>query len=340
MSNNELSIYKNNRINELINIYNSNTSRLYSTFLANIRNVQTSRQTFRIKQIRIANLINQYNANVSVLKIALNANIQSVNNFLPKQIIVTKNKKALLVGINYIETPYALNGCISDVNSIKDKISNSGFKDINILTDLSPKKPTRANILTEFKNLLINSQAGDLLLFCFSGHGSNTVDRNNDETDGRDELIFCSDFQVIIDDELKTIIQTNLKENVTLFAMFDSCFSGTVLDLKYQYLDSLNYDNYTENSKQLETKGNVLMISGCNDKQTSADAVFNNIPNGAMTWSFLQSLEQNKNKTPSQQLSWRELVKSMRDLLKKSSFTQIPQLSSGQFADIDTKIFV
>jgi hypothetical protein len=153
-------------------------------------------------------------------------------------------------------------------------------------------------------------------------------------------MLFCSDFQRILDDELKTIIQTNLKENVTLFALFDCCFSGTILDLKYQYLDSLNYDNYTENSKQLETKGNVIMISGCNDNQTSADAVFNNIPNGAMTWSLLQSLEQNKNKTPSEQLSWRELVKSMRDLLKKSSFEQIPQLSSGQFADIDTKIFV
>ncbi len=336
MSNNELSIYKKNRINELTNIYNSNASRLYSILLANIRNVQTSRQTVRIKQMQITNLTNQYNSNISSLKNALNTNIQAVNNFLPKQIIVNKNKKALLVGINYIGSPYALNGCINDVNSIKDKISNRGFKDINILTDLSAKKPTRANILTEFKNLLINSQAGDLLLFCFSGHGSNTVDRNNDETDGRDELIFCSDFQVVIDDEFKTIIQTTLKENVTLFAMLDSCFSGTVLDLKYQYLDSLNYDNYTENSKQLETKGNVLMISGCNDKQTSADAVFNNIPNGAMTWSFLQSLEQNKDK----QLSWRELVKSMRDLLKKSRFTQIPQLSSGQFADIDTKIFV
>jgi hypothetical protein len=336
MSNNELSIYKKNRINELTNIYNNNASRLFSTFSTNIKTIQTSRQTVKIKQRQIANLTNQYNANISALKNALNANIKAINNFLPKQITINKNKKALLVGINYIDSPFALYGCISDVNSVKDKISNAGFKDINILTDLTPKKPTRANILNDFKNLMINSQSGDLLLFLYSGHGTNATDRNNDETDGRDEMLFCSDFQRILDDELKTIIQTNLKENVTLFALFDCCFSGTILDLKYQYLDSLNYDNYTENSKQIETKGNVIMISGCNDNQTSADAVFNNIPNGAMIWSFLQSLEQNKDK----QLTWRELVKSMRDLLKKSSFEQIPQLSSGQFADIDTKIFI
>ena len=175
-------------------------------------------------------------------------------------------------------------------------------------------------------------------MFFYSGHGSYTLDRNNDEQDGYDELIIPCDFKGIIDDELKSIIQTNLKENVTLVGLFDSCFSGTVLDLKYQYLDSLNYDKYTENSKQLETKGNVLMISGCTDNQTSADAFFNGKPNGALTWSFLETLNQNKNK--STKCKWRDLVKTMRDLLKKSKFSQIPQLSSGQFTDIDSEIFI
>ena len=117
------------------------------------------------------------------------------------------------------------------------------------------------------------------------------------------------DLKPIIDDELKTIIQQNLKPNVTLFAMFDSCFSGSVLDLRYQYMDSLNYDNYSENIKQIDTQGNVFMISGCSDYQTSADSVFNNRANGAMTWSLLEALKQKPN------CNWRELVKSMRDLL-------------------------
>ena len=116
--------------------------------------------------------------------------------------------------------------------------------------------------------------------------------------------------------------------------MFDSCFSGSVLDLKYQYLDSLNYDKYTENDKDAITIGNVFMISGCTDEQTSADAVFDNKANGAMTWALLQSL----NQTPT--ASWKELLKSMRDILKKSQFSQIPQFSSGKFVDIDTPVFI
>ena len=180
----------------------------------------------------------------------------------------------------------------------------------------------------------MNCQAGDLLFFVYSGHGSYAIDRNGDEKDGRDELIVSCDLQGVLDDELKTLIQTYLKADVTLFALFDSCFSGSVLDLKYQFMDSLNYENFTENSKQLETLGNVFMISGCTDNQTSADAVFEGKANGAMTWSLLESLKQKPN------INWRELVVNMRDLLKTSEFTQIPQFSCGTFENIDATVFI
>lgn len=331
----ELAIYKEKRILELKNAYNSTVASLLSALNANIRIVQNSRVlSAKVKQTNINNLNIQYNANVNNLKIALNNNITAIQNFQPKPITTNKNKKALLIGINYTGTPNELYGCINDVTLIKERISKNGFNSINILTDLTSKKATRDNILAELKSLLINSQSGDLLFLLYSGHGSYTIDRNKDETDGRDELILPCDLKAILDDELKSLIQTNLKSDVTLFAMFDSCFSGTVLDLRYQYLDTLNYDNYTENDKTLETIGNVFMISGCNDKQTSADSVFNDQANGAMTWSLLESLKQKPN------CSWRELVKNMRALLKEYNYQQIPQFSSGTFADIDKPIFI
>ena len=330
----ELSIYKQNRIKEFQNIYNSNTSRLYSNVVINIRNIQNSRLNVKTKKIQLINLINQYNNNVNSLKTVFDKSILSINTYVPKSIIINKNKNALLIGINYIGTQNELYGCINDVNSIKDRITLNGFNNITIMTDLTSKKATRDNILNEFKNLLVNSQEGDLLFLLYSGHGSYSLDKNNDETTGYDQLIVPCDFKMILDDELKIIIQQNLKKNVTLFSMFDSCFSGSVLDLKYQYMDSLNYDNFTENSKELETIGNVFMISGCNDYQTSADAFINNKATGAMTWSLLEALKQKPN------CNWRELVKSMRDLLKKSQYEQIPQFSSGTFENIDASVFI
>lgn len=330
----DLDTYKQNRINENTVIFNTSVSRLYSAAVSNIRSIQRKRQSNSLKQRQINSLINQYYANVNNLKSNLDKSVSSIKNYIPKTIINNKNKRALLIGINYTGTSNELYGCISDVNSIKERISSQGFNDINIMTDLTTKKATRINILEGFKNLLINSQSGDLLFFLFSGHGSYIIDRNGDEKDGRDELIVSCDLQSILDDELKSLIQTHLKKDVTLFALIDSCFSGSVLDLKYQFMDSLNYEKFTENSKQLETIGNVLMISGCTDDQTSADAVFNGKPNGAMTWSLLESLKQKPN------VNWRELIKNMRDLLNTSQFTQIPQFSCGTFENIDTKVFI
>ena len=331
----ELSIYINNRINEMRNTFNLNVSRLNYPLVANIITIRNSRRlSYAQKQQQINALISQFSSNYRSLLNTLNTNITNIRNFNPTPIVINKNKKALLIGINYNGTPNQLHGCINDIDAISERISKNGFDNITTLTDNTSVKPTKNNILNAFTNLLANSQSGDILFFAYSGHGSYSIDRNGDETTGYDQLIVPSDLNMISDDELKLIIQSNLKSGVTLFAMFDSCFSGSVLDLRYQYMDSLNYDNYTENNRELETNGNVFMISGCSDYQTSADAFINNKANGAMTWSLLETLKQTPNCT------WRELLKTMRDLLKTSNYSQIPQFSSGKFENIDTTIFI
>lgn len=330
----ELNAYRQRRINALIATHRSNINRLYSSAVAKIRNIQRSRLSPQSKRAQIFVVVANYNANIKSSITNTNKNVAVIKNYVPPALKINKNKNALLIGINYTGTEYELNGCINDVNTIKDRISQQGFQNIQMLTDLTSEKPTRENILREFTALLSSAQEGDLLFFSYSGHGSYTLDKNGDENTLYDQLIVPSDFKAIVDDELKAIIQTNLKKGVTLFAMFDSCFSGSVLDLKYQYMDSLNYDKYTENDKELETNGNVFMISGCSDYQTSADAFINNKATGAMTWSFNEALKQND------KCSWRELVKNMRTLLKTSQYDQIPQFSCGTFENIDAPIFI
>ena len=330
----ELDTYKKNRIKDLTNKYNSDLARLKTNLANNIKIVNKSFVKPKIKQQNINNLINQFNSNVKILNDNLKNNISIINKFTPNQIVINKNKKALLTGINYLGTQNELKGCIDDINDIYDRISKKGFTDIIVLTDNTVVKPTKQNILNAFTNLLVNSQQGDLLFWAHSGHGSYTLDTNGDEKTGYDQLIVSLDFNMISDDELKQLIQKNLKPGVTLFAMFDTCFSGSVLDLKYCYMDSLNYDNYTENEKELETLGDVFMISGCTDYQTSADAVINGRDNGAMTWSLLDSLKKNSN------CSWRDLLKSMRNSLKSSGFDQLPQFSTGKFENIDATVFI
>lgn len=338
MSNSDLVTLKQNRIRALNQNFTATVARLNAVLNTNVRAINASRRlSLAQKRQQINSLLHQYNTNVSLLQSQLSRNIAVIQSIsLPTAPTPNASKRALLIGINYIGTSNELYGCINDVHCMRTRLLANGFqdKDIQLMTDTTSMKPTKSNILSAFRNLLATAKPGDLLFFMYSGHGSYTFDRNNDETTGYDQLIVPLDMNAIVDDELKGILQSSLQANVTLFAMFDSCFSGSVLDLRYQYMDSLNYDQFTENGKELETKGDVFMVSGCTDYQTSADAFIDNQANGAMTWSLLKSLKQ----TP--RCSWRELVKNMRDLLRTSAYDQIPQFSSGTFENIDSPVFI
>lgn len=325
----DLQLYKKNRIDDLRKKYSKDIDSLNRQFRMMITSIQKKKIKATLKQPQYIEAKTMYTMHVSTLHSQLQTQITSVQSFVPTLPIIT-NKKALLIGINYIGTSNELNGCINDVMSVKERLTQSGFS-ITTLTDT--ENPTRNNILNEFTNMLKNASPGDLLFFLYSGHGSYVLDKQGDEKDGYDEVLVSSDFKGILDDELKAIITQYLKKDVTLFGMFDSCFSGTILDLKYQFLDSENYDKYTEHSTNLTTVGNVYMISGCTEHQTSADAYINNKYQGAMTWSLLESL-----KLP--QTSWKTLLQHMRNLLKNSGYTQIPQFAAGNFVNIDSNVFI
>jgi hypothetical protein len=232
---------------------------------------------------------------------------------------IVPKKSALLIGINYTNTKNQLYGCINDIQEVAKTLTRKGYT-CRMLSDLTPIKATKNNILTAFKQLLMNANSGDTLFFHYSGHGTNTIDRNKDELDGRDEMICPCDLNMINDDELNQIVQTYLKPNVTLFALFDSCFSGTVLDLKYNYLSNI------QNTRVPETISNVIMISGCMDNQTSADAYINKRWCGAMTTAFLTCINSR---------SLKALIINMRNYLKTNNYSQIPQLSSGNLLNIN-----
>jgi hypothetical protein len=102
------------------------------------------------------------------------------------------------------------------------------------------------------------------------------------------------------------------------------------LDLKYTY-----NPNIVNNPKVLETSGQVFMISGCTDEQTSTDAVINTgkklISSGAMTYSFLKTIEQE-----GKNVTIKKLIETMLAKLKDGGFTQTPLFSCGNSVDIST----
>ncbi|KAK4515944.1 PlsC domain-containing protein [Mucor velutinosus] len=158
-------------------------------------------------------------------------------------------KKALLIGINYFNTDNELSGCINDVHNIKQFITSMyGFQedDMVILTDDQDRDtkfyPTKANILSAMEWLVSDSQPNDSFFFHYSGHGGRVRDEEGDEDDGYDETIYPVDFDSyegtsgqIIDDQMHDILVRPLCKGSRLTCIFDSCHSGTALDLPFVY---------------------------------------------------------------------------------------------------------
>jgi hypothetical protein len=237
--------------------------------------------------------------------------------------------------MNYPGTTYKLSGCVNDINTIeKLLIEKFNFKNIVKLHDSSSILPTKINILLQLKLLLSQSNSGDVLFFHYSGHGSQIKDINGDETDGMDEVIIPVDYfsnnSIIVDDDIKGIIQENLKEGVKLIVLMDCCNSGTIFDLKYNY-DS-NW-NQVVNNKSLDTKGDIILISGCSDPQKSYDTYVNSIYQGSTTRSFTESIKTT--------ITWKQMINNMRQILINSGLSvQVPQISSGRPFDINNVIVI
>jgi hypothetical protein len=328
----EIGKYKDDKISNLKKIYNSQLS---NERLKYNKNINSIRRNFLLsifqRSLKLKELQKEYNSIIISINEDLKSKTLLIQQIPVKDIKNIKNKKALLIGINYTNTNYELNGCINDVNLIVNYIQNKGFSEITVITDKTELKPTRYNIISSLENFLSNASDNDFLFFHYSGHGSTEFDNSYDEKDNQDETIVSSDLFNIKDDELSNIIKTNLTSNATLFAIFDSCHSGSILDLKYTFSEMSGKLIINEEQKYDNINPNIIMISGCKDNQYSLETLTDKGVGGLMTWAFNDVITKNPN------LSWKELYLNIKKLLKNIKAVQIPQLSMGSLIEINDK---
>lgn len=165
---------------------------------------------------------------------------------------------ALLVGVaDYNEASGIkdLLGPRNDVSILWRALKQRGAspEDIAVLTDNLPQGPDfpvakglaeSANILAELDRLAEVAEAGDTVLFYYSGHGSRQPDNPDEpedepETDGMDQVLLPSDVgsydpikrrlkNSIIDDVLGAKISAIRAKGAFVWAVVDACHSGTV----------------------------------------------------------------------------------------------------------------
>lgn len=259
------------------------------------------------------------------------------------------DKYALCIGINdYPGTGSDLSGCVNDANDWAHALKTRKY-DVTLLLD---RDATRAGMVEALKGLVAGSGKGDSLVFTYSGHGSWVPDRNDDEADGRDEMLCPWDIgrnQYLLDDDL-AILLAGKGEGAKLYFISDSCFSGTVtrfapgllapemkLQPRARFLPPETFLKSKEEiaaarrvalaGRSTRQKYPALLAAACNDLQYSYDASFNGRPNGAFTHFAIKELEK-KPETPQQWMT------AIRTHLPTAVYMQQPRLYGSTAAKI------
>jgi hypothetical protein len=250
-------------------------------------------------------------------------------------------KYAILVGINYKNTNYQLNGCINDIQDMKDVLMKQYGFSVNCiltLTDESIIRPTRDNIIKSFKRIQdiarIRNHIIQELWFVYSGHGTWSVDLNGDEVDRRDERIVSMDIKTISDDELNGLFKT-FSQDMKVVSIFDSCYSGTVMDCRLSYnFDTKHFD--TTNS-QLVGFSKWVSLSACKDNEESEEGVVQEGGggvgryNGYFIRSLIDTLKENNYK-----INYNQLMSKIQEKILAKGGKQRAQLSANVEISLDS----
>jgi len=243
--------------------------------------------------------------------------------------------RALLIGINYINTPNQLQGCIYDIIEMKSLIVDAyGFNPNNIVSlrdDDLANMPTRSRILQELQKLIAGATPTTQLFLHYSGHGTQVTDTTNPinttnttnttgtEIDGLDECIVPCDYRTagfIIDDEINAIVKGFKGIGI---AIFDSCRNGTIMDLPFTGI----------NSTALSTTEGFYCFSGCHDNQDAIEETMTTtgsntgLPQGAMTMAFISTI-----RTLNYYPTISALYTAIAANLQQGGYSQVPQLTS------------
>ncbi len=273
-------------------------------------------------------------------------------------------KKALIVGINDYAPVGAggpdLRGCVADARDMANTLHVLGIvpavpASMRILTNANA---TRANILSGLKWLITGAKAKDVLVFYYSGHGSQIPDPSSEESvDHMDETICPHDFAsagMITDDVLRQAI-TGLAAGANLDVILDSCHSGTatreLANFTVRYVDPPLEQSFFRDAnpradlRRLMGRGaaardavvvpglNHVLWAGCRDNQLSGEGPIDGGIRGFFTYCFCKAL-----RATYPNVTRGRLDSIVTPAVKAKNTSQTPQLE-GTTASINEKVF-
>lgn len=257
-----------------------------------------------------------------------------------------------MIGITYeqVSSQNTIEGCGKDILKLYEFLTEKrGFQASNIiiLTDAvachnlpgtTVRDPTRSNILYFLRWLVEGDhpskrKPNDSLFLSYSGHGEQTDEvpdsfGNFFEKDMKDENILpvdCETERPIRDNVLYDIVKT-IPARVMLTVLFDSCHSGSAMDLTVEYeidrrcgqMRGIVQPRHEINDAHV---GNVVFFGACRDDETVPDS-------GPLTKAFIEAMRSEKEGGGCNPLTYEKVFKHIDAKLTSGGLMMSPQFSS------------
>ncbi len=244
----------------------------------------------------------------SLLRKAAGTTISSQTS--PEHVAAPAGKRALLVGINNYKYPdhvSPLAGSLNDVEEMRQLlITKFGFPPENILV-LKDSQATHAGIMDAIQSHLISkTQPGDIVVFHYSGHGSQLKDTTGKMISGLDGTIVPYDSRDpegkvfdITGAELHGVLVQLAAKTKNLTFILDSCHSGTLV--RGARVRSVPPDTRNVPASQTATARGVTVaadgsspsfafISAATSRESAFEHYAENMDHGALTYMLVRQL--------------------------------------------------
>eukprot|EP01013_Petalomonas_cantuscygni_P010642 TRINITY_DN237_c0_g1_i2.p1 TRINITY_DN237_c0_g1~~TRINITY_DN237_c0_g1_i2.p1 ORF type:complete len:343 (-),score=59.72 TRINITY_DN237_c0_g1_i2:417-1445(-) len=251
-------------------------------------------------------------------------------------------RRAVIICISYRER--GLRSCLEDGRRMEEYLRSLGYECLVLsdgrrgsilkaaFTRVDPVRdfrwPTKVNIIKALDWLMLTARPGDYMFLYFAGHGGSVPDLNGDEADALDETIWALD-GTITDDLLYTVVSQRVPPNAVLNVLFDSCHSGSALDLPFVLDDSGR--PHVDSTVVEALPGLVVMMSASADPEEAQSST--TLGHGLMTAAWLAAM-----KACGGSIRYLDLMARMRAMMATvpeahRMKTQTPQLSCNIPAD-------
>ncbi len=224
-------------------------------------------------------------------------------------------RRALLIGINdYSASRLAstgavpvpgrfwpnLDGAVNDVSIMRDLlIARKGFAPSEIVT-LTDEQATRAAILNAIDTQLVApAKKGGIVLFYYSGHGSQVCNTLSDEVDRLDESLVPADSRRgapdIRDKELRRRFNSILDRGALLTVVLDSCHSASGArgfdgGARFRSVKADDRDVADRSVGPLPEHRGALIFSAAQDFDLAYETMDNGSIHGAFSWALARAI--------------------------------------------------